>query len=777
MKKWIIVLVTVITGIIPVQAQITDTISNWDGIEPQWSVWPGSSEVVENPYPVLINSSAHCFKVVTTEEQYDLMSLELDEPVNFDNTPYFSLLCYPPVTGGDVVLKFENNDVSDWQQIRLTAYAGQWNKLDFDFTGMPYNNFTRMVVFYDFLGTTSGINWYFDEFTRQSIVPLHLQSNLPIVIINTQGVAIPDDPKITARMGIIDNGPGNINNISDSCNGYNGLIGIEIRGQSTQMFPKESYGFETRDSLGENLDVSLLGFPEENDWILYAPYTDKSLMRNVITFEMGHRLGDYCTRTAYCEVVINNDYKGIYVLMEKVKKDKHRVDVATLNPDEITGDDVSGGYILSVDKKPYYFSYGRDGWLSSPNPSYPNAMDITFQYYYPEPDEIVDPQRQFIKDWVTEAEEVLISSTYGDAVDGYLKYFDAPSFVDYMLLCEISKEVDKYRYSTFFYKQKDSDGGKLFAGPAWDFNLGYGNVDYWPPGVDYTGWIYSLVNPWDYSIMYWWKRMMEDPYFRNLTKTRWAELRQDKLSTQNLLAVIDSIKDLTADARTRNFDRWPVLGQYIWPNYNWQNNDYDDEVNYFRNFLVNRLNWIDQNMPGNILRPFAGISAESNQIRLTLYGDYFSHPAVKKKHFVLNDAPAGIIIEEVEYLRPWECLLTLTENVSANGEISVTVKDEIINTWHDLTSNKLATSGKPGQEMYSPEIKVYAADKQIHIHCSDPDLLPLNAAITSATGQVTGRYRLQAVTDNTIGGHLVPGVYFITLSGRGSPLIYKVVVV
>ena len=776
MKKWLTGLLLLITGILPLQAQITDTISNWDGIEPQWTVWPGASEVVENPYPVLINNSAHCFKVVTTAEQYDFMSLELAEPINFDNTPYFSLSCYPPTAGGDVVLKFENSDASDWQEIRLTAYAGQWNRLDFDFTGLPYNNYTRMVVFYDFLGTTPGINWYFDDITMQSIVPLQLESNLPIVVINTNGVAIPDEPKVTAHMGIIDNGPGNINNISDSCNGYNGIIGIEIRGQSTQMFPKKSYGFETRDSLGENLNVSLLGFPKENDWILYAPYTDKSLMRNVVTFEMGHRMGDYCTRTAYCEVVINNDYQGIYVLMEKIKKDNHRVDIATLNPDEISGDDVTGGYILSVDKIPYGFSYGRDGWLSSPDPAYPDAMDITFQYYYPGPDDIVDQQRFYIKDYVTNAEKALIASTYKDAVNGYLKYFDAPSFVDFMLLCEISKEVDKYRYSTYFYKQKDSDGGKLFAGPAWDFNLGYGNVDYWPPGINITGWIYGLVNPWDYSIMYWWKRMMEDPYFRNLTKTRWTELRQDKLSTPSLIAIIDSVKAITADARTRNFERWPVLGQYVWPNYNWQNNDYDDEVAYFQNFLVNRLTWMDQNFTGSVLHPYAGISAESNKIRLTLYGDYFSQPVLKKKHFRLNDAPAGLSIEEVEYLKPWECLITLSEVVATDGELSVTVNDEVINTWHDLTSNKLATAGNPGQEAYIPEIKVYFADNLLHIHCSDPDMLPLYAVITSSTGQLTGRYNLQAASENTISGQFAPGLYFVTLSGKGKPLTYKVVV-
>ena len=148
-----------------------------------------------------------------------------------------------------------------------------------------------------------------------------LTSNLPIVIINTNSVEIPDEPKITGSMGIIDNGPGNMNNQYDPPNDYDGYIGIEIRGQSSQMFPKKSYGFETRDADGENLDVSLLGMPEENDWVLYAPYSDKSMLRNFITFFMGSYLDPYCTRMAYCEVIVNNDYKGVYILMEKIKKD------------------------------------------------------------------------------------------------------------------------------------------------------------------------------------------------------------------------------------------------------------------------------------------------------------------------------------------------------------------------------------------------------------------------------------------------------------------------
>lgn len=118
-------------------------------------------------------------------------------------------------------------------------------------------------------------------------------SNLPLIVIHTNGLTIRDDPKIIAHMGIIWNGPGNRNSLSDPMNNYNWNVGIEFRGSSSQGFPKKSYGFETKAIGGGNMNVSLLGMPEENDWILYAPYTDKAMIRNVLTFTLDASLGNY----------------------------------------------------------------------------------------------------------------------------------------------------------------------------------------------------------------------------------------------------------------------------------------------------------------------------------------------------------------------------------------------------------------------------------------------------------------------------------------------------
>ena len=603
-----------------------------------------------------------------------------------------------------------------------------------------------------------------------------LTTNLPIVLINTNGQTIPDEPKITAQMGIIYNGPGQMNHQNDPLNNYNGKIGIEVRGQSSQMFPKKSYAFETRDNSGGNLNVSLLGMPEENDWILYATYTDKSMLRNAFTFTLNKATGRYCSRMEFCEVILNGDYIGVYILMEKIKKDDNRVNIATLNPEEIFGDDLTGGYILRVDKKDPDFAYGTDGWLSSPNPSYPNAMDITFQYYYPEPEDLVIQQRNYIKDFIFYAELNLIGSNFADPVLGYNKYFDVGSFVDFMLMCEIPKEVDKYRYSTYFHKEKNSDGGKLFAGPIWDFDLGYSNVDYWPPGNQTSGWLYEMVEPVDWSIMYWWKRLMEDQYFRNLVKTRWTSLRQNEFSNTRVAFMIDSITSYIDEAQQRNYERWPILGVYVWPNYDWQNNTYEDEVDFFETWLNNRLSWMDSHVTGTIIEPWAGISGDDTEILLTLHDDYFARTILKKKYFTLNDEPPGVAIDTIIWLNASEATIKLTGSISGNNEMSVTIADKVINTFDDLTSKTLGTSSLITLNENQPKIRIFMANDVLNIESSEPQLLGETVGIYNTMGQQVATYRISKQTESSMRLNLAAGVYLVRVFYDNKPQTQRIII-
>ena len=413
------------------------------------------------------------------------------------------------------------------------------------------------------------------------------ESNLPIVVIDTDGQEILDDPRIVVHMGIIDNDSA-INNIDDPFNGYDGLISIEIRGSSSQMFPKKQYALETQDIDGENLNVSILGMPEENDWILHAPYSDKSLLRNFLAYELARDMGRYASRTRFCELVINGDYKGLYIFMEKIKRDNNRVDISKLNPDETTGDDLTGGYIVKVDK---WDGENNDGWWSaSPLPEYDGTW---YQYHYPKPDDIVDEQKDYINNYITDFELLLASEAYNDPDAGYYDQVNLESFIDVSLMSEISKNVDAYRLSAYMYKDKDSEDGRLTMGPIWDYNLAFGNADYYA-GWDPVGWQMDADIGEDYfQIPFWWYRIWDDETFRNAFNQRWQELRQTIFSEEYILNIIDSTIAVIADAQVRNFQRWPILDEYVWPNA-YVGGSYENEIEYLTDWITARLNWMDE---------------------------------------------------------------------------------------------------------------------------------------------------------------------------------------
>ena len=415
-------------------------------------------------------------------------------------------------------------------------------------------------------------------------------SNLPIVIINTNGQTIVDDPRIVCDMGIIDNGFGNINSVNDPFNDYNGKISIEYRGSSSQSFPKKPYALETQDSLGNNNNVSLLGMPVENDWILYAPYSDKALMRNFLTFDLGRKMGRYAPRTVYCELVINGDYKGIYILMEKIKRDNDRVDIAKLDADDLAGDSLTGGYIIKVDK---YTGTGGTDWLSD----FPNigGNNLYIQYHYPDASVMLPQQLDYIEHYVDSFEYALAGLNFTDSLIGYSKYIDVNSFIDLYIINELSKNIDGYRLSTYMYKDRDDNGGKLTMGPFWDYNLAFGNADYCDGGIT-SGW--EVNGGCGGSNPFWFERLLDDTMYQNKLKCRWEYLRDRSFHQDSLFNFIDSMALYLNDAQQRNFQKWPTLGTYVWPNY-YVGNTYQDELNFFKTWIGDRLVWLDNNLGGN----------------------------------------------------------------------------------------------------------------------------------------------------------------------------------
>lgn len=467
------------------------------------------------------------------------------------------------------------------------------------FTGFSVSVIAQQRVSY----IDDGVRYYFDKPETveaksgkevQSQQMAFTSSNLPLVKIITHGVNIPDDPKVVVDFGIIDNGPGAMNKLTDSYK-YFGKIGIEIRGQSSQMFPKKQYGFELRTPKNADTSVSLLGLPKESDWILSAPYTDKTFLRDAMTYYLGRRLGEYAPRTVFCELFIDSDYKGVYVLTEKIKKDNDRVNVSTLKITDVTGDDLTGGYIVKIDKGDYNDYYG---WYME---KMANDHPIFMAWEYPKPENIVAQQKNYIKKFITDFENALDGSNYKDPVNGYRKYIDVKSFVDFLIVNELGRNVDGYRLSSYFHKDKDTKGGKLKAGPLWDFNLAYGNADYYSAWTT-DSWIFE--NPDEsfkydgYQTPFWWSRLMSDSYFTNELYCRWKKLRNGVLHEDSIAAYIDGNVDYLSQAQVRNYQRWPdVLGNYIWPNY-YIGQTYQDEINYMKDWIFARIQWMDDNIIG-----------------------------------------------------------------------------------------------------------------------------------------------------------------------------------
>jgi CotH kinase protein/Secretion system C-terminal sorting domain len=436
-------------------------------------------------------------------------------------------------------------------------------------------------------------------------------STLPIVEINTNGATIYDEPKTKTNFKIYYNGQGKTNNLSDKPH-YDGFAGIEYRGSSSQQFQKKGLGIELWNEKSESVEAPLLGMPKESDWILFASYNEKSFMHNVLTMRVAREMGMYASRTQYVEVIINNVYMGVYVLMEKIKRAEGRVDIAKLKEIDIKGDDITGGYIFKADKS-------TGSILGSWRSKYPNynAPSNFTTFLYESPKTINQEQKTYLRNYVDNAEAALQAENYRDKANGYRKYFDTKSFIQLFLLNEISKNVDGYRISTYFHKDKDSKGGKIKAGPPWDYDITYGNANYCggdsPFGFSYR---FNYTCPSDFwQVPYWWEKMLTDSAFvRELGQEYSFQRKFGALQNDRLNKHIDSLTSNLKEPIVRNFQKWQILGAYVWPQPTPYAGTWDGEINELKNFLTQRLQWLDNNIKSD----FAITSIEPDLAEVTI---------------------------------------------------------------------------------------------------------------------------------------------------------------
>jgi spore coat protein CotH len=437
--------------------------------------------------------------------------------------------------------------------------------------------------------TTCYSHWLFAQVDLTS-------SNLPIISFHTHGLTISDEPKIVVDMGIIDHGPGRTNRRDQPPDHYFGKVGIELRGSTSQaIYPKKAYSLETRDSSGKDLKVSLLGMPPESDWNLISPLNDKTLIRDALAHHYASLVLPWSPRTRFVEVLLDDQYQGVYLFLESIKRDRNRVDINKLKPDEITGDTLTGGYLLRIDKSgPPPGTVGGD-WVSAYPPVDGAHQQTWFQYRNPKADDIHPDQAAYIQQYIRDFEDMLRSD---DFADRYLDWIDLDSWVDYLLVQELCKNTDGYRLSAYFYKKRDSDGGKISMGPVWDFNIAFGLGSYCDGELS-RSWAKDFNrkcsdNP--NLIHFWWERLWNEPKFRQRIAERWQEHRASVWSDEKLFGVIDSLTTLLKEPQQRNFQRWPVLGEYVWPNY-YIGKTFQEEMDYLRTWFTNRLKWLDSEIP------------------------------------------------------------------------------------------------------------------------------------------------------------------------------------
>jgi hypothetical protein len=407
-------------------------------------------------------------------------------------------------------------------------------------------------------------------------------SNLPIVVIETDGGAsIPEEPKILATMKIIWHQDGSRNYMTDIDNpeflNYDGRIGIERRGYSSQMVSdKKPYGLTTlQDDNTSNNNVSLFGMPAENDWILNPLAYDQTGMRDVLAYELSNQIGQYASRSQYCEVVLNGNYRGLYVFMEKIKVDKNRVNIEKMDETCNQPPEVTGGYIVQANRGDYdpvawtMQTYQMNWWW---------PVNTEFIHHYPKHENITSTQNDYIHNVFLDLESV--AHNYDtDITTGIPSVIDIPSFVDFMIMAEFTSNVDVYHLSTFFHKDRC---GKLRAGPIWDYNLAFG-YDAFGNRSGYDVWQFDNQ---DNTGPRFWKDLFDTDEFRCFFAKRWFELTEEGMPLDyNLISNrIDKIDAEIAEAISRDNQRWNQMSQHA------------QYVNDMRTWLQQRINWLNDHI-------------------------------------------------------------------------------------------------------------------------------------------------------------------------------------
>ena len=422
-------------------------------------------------------------------------------------------------------------------------------------TFVPGRNPSRVV--------SHGYTFLADDFQR-------FDSTLPLIVINTFGQAIPHRTKVQGAFQILEPAGGSVSMKGAAT--WKGRVEINQRVNTSRQFPKRSYTVKLLDEQGRSAKVPLAGLPEDSDWVLYAPYFDRTLLRDALIYDLSNRIGRYAPRTRFVEVFVagargrvgNRDYVGVYVLKEKIKRGRNRVDLG----DARAGDGPAnspGSYLFKMD----HVDPGEKGFHTE--------RGLHFLYVHPKEREITREQSAWLINHLNQFERTLHGRAFADPNEGYAKFLDVDAFIDHFWLVEMSKNVDGFRFSAFLQL---STGGKLKMGPIWDWDQSFGNANFYD-GESPEGWYWPYIRNTEID---WFNRLSKDPQFRRRYIERWTELRRVAFETSHILGRIDALVASMGEARERNSNRWPTR------------RNYQDYVQQMKRWIQRRMEWIDQEL-------------------------------------------------------------------------------------------------------------------------------------------------------------------------------------
>ena len=406
------------------------------------------------------------------------------------------------------------------------------------------------------------------------------KSDLPVVILhNHAGGPVPSTGEQFVMMHIFEPRAGvtSMTNAPDMTE----RARFRLRGSSTQGYPKGSFALETWDEFGDDKKVSILGMPEESDWVFYAPNNfEPALIHNPLMHQLSRDIGRYSSRTRFVEVYLNTSggsiqaahYNGIYVIEEKIKRGADRVDVENLEPEHLAAPEVTGGYLLKIDR---------------PDPNDANFTEAgqgMLAFVDPKGEEIRtaarDPQEQYIRKYIRDFGIALNGVNFRHPTLGYAAYLDVPAAIDHHVLNVLANNVDALRLSTYLHKPRH---GKLTFGPLWDFDRALGSTD----GRDANPSAWFGSGGTEYFTYTWWNRLFQDLDFWQKWIDRWEEWRLTHLTTTNVNRLIDDLSGQVRSAQPRERSRWGVAPR---------GGTYNTEIAHLKNYVQTRSQWIDSQL-------------------------------------------------------------------------------------------------------------------------------------------------------------------------------------